>query len=365
MQTKGIEYLVTIFKDSSINQLCLGHKKLYTTDAKYLASFLKEVNLIDLNLNCNYIGDEGVKYLAPSLKNNTIMYLNLGWNNIKANGAKYLAEILSDTQLIYISLCNNCIGVDGAKYLANGLKYSQVTNLHLHGNMIKDEGYQYLKDVIDNTNLSWANLNDNDIEVEGLRHLSINIPRGTTTIAYKISNAFKELVSLNPLSNEFEFIVPRKNAYPPIEVDQYVFLIKTLNDNSNFKVHIFDMCCKNHNDYDFNIMNKITEFITTIADKFNIFINDKLPALTELFSKYNYVNLVKQFEDMKYHDIVKNLLLHRELYYVDDRQEILHPYIYKMLHKYGMILYNVQIEPNKKDEIISYYSPYAVRRKSR
>lgn len=357
MQTKGIEYLVKIFKNSSINQLCLGHK-LYSTGAKYLASFLKEINLISLNLHCDYIGDEGVKYLAPSLKTNTIMYLDLSWNNIKANGAKYLAEILSDTQIISISLSNNSIGVDGAKYLANGLKHSQVTFLHLHGNNIKYEGYQYLIDAVDNTNISGVNLHGNRIEEgleEGTKLWLFNIPRNTTTIAYKISNAFKELVSLNPLSNEFEFIVPRKNAYIPTEIDQYVFLIKTLNDNSNFKVHIFDIYYNHKNSYDINIANKITEFITTIADKFNIFINDQLPALTELFSKYNYVNLVKQFEDMEYHDIVKNLLLHRELYYVDDRQEILHPYIYKILHKYGMILYNAQIEPNKKDNIISYY----------
>lgn len=206
-------------------------------------------------------------------------------------------------------------------------------------------------------------MHDKNIEAgleEGTKLWPYSIPRNTTPVECKIRHVFKELVSLNPMSNEFEFIVPRKNTYPPIDINQYAFLVRTLNDNPNSKVHIFDMMCKKDhgNDYDFNIMNKINEFIAIMPNKFNIFIDSKLPNLVESFGSDNYVNLVKQFEDMKLYDIVQNLLLHRVLYYVDENQEILHPYIYKMLDKYSMPLYNEQLEPNKKEEIIAYYQSH-------
>ncbi|CAK6517579.1 MAG: hypothetical protein O7C59_11365 [Rickettsia endosymbiont of Ixodes persulcatus] len=51
-------------------------------------------------------------------------------------------------------------------------------------------------------------------------------------------------------------------------------------------------------------------------------------------------------------------LLHRDLYYADEDSEILHPYIYKMLDKYSMPLYNGELEPNKREEIISYYQDH-------
>ena len=105
----------------------------------------------------------------------------------------------------------------------------------------------------------------------------------------------------------------------------------------------------------YEMISKVNNFIETISNKFTEFINNNLPYLVESFSNYNFVNLVKQFEDMKLENIVENLLLHRILYYVDEDQEILHPFIYKLLDKYKMPLYNEQLEPNKKQKIITFY----------
>lgn len=363
MQLNGIQYLVQAFKDSQIAKLNVHAEKIRTTGVKYLAEFLREVKVLDLDLGLNYIGDEGMKYLAPALKNSDIMYINLAWNDIEAEGARYLSKILQNSKILFIDLCNNGIGTDGARYLADGLPYSQVTGIHLHGNMIEYAGYKYLIDVVDNTNISWVNLHYNNIEAgleEGTKLWPYSIPRDTITIAYKICHVFKELVSLNPMSDEFEFIVPRKNTYPTVDIDQYAFLVRTLNDNPNSKVHIFDMMCKKDhgNDYDFNIMNNINEFIAIMPNKFNTFFNSKLPDIVDSFGVITkqYVKLVKQFEEIKMYDVVQNLLLHRVLYYVDENQEILHPYIYKMLNKYNIPLYNEQIEPDIKEKIISYYA---------
>ncbi|WP_342269655.1 hypothetical protein [Rickettsia endosymbiont of Orchestes rusci] len=41
---------------------------------------------------------------------------------------------------------------------------------------------------------------------------------------------------------------------------------------------------------------------------------------------------------------------------IDEKQCILHPYMYKMLNKYNMPLYNEQTEPDIKEKIISYYA---------
>ncbi|XP_075234106.1 uncharacterized protein LOC142331938 [Lycorma delicatula] len=268
------------------------------------------------------IGDEGMKELVSVLKNSTIRQLILSCNNIKHEGAKYLAEILKDTQITNLDLSNNDIGSDGARYLANGIKNSQVTILKVDRFMIDDEGHKYLIDSI----------------------------KDTITFAEKIKSAFKELVSLNSLTREFEFTVPKRNN-STVDVDSYSFLIKSLSDNPNVKAHIFDMMCRgdNHND-NFNITSKINKFVIN---------SSHLLHLLEVFDSYNYVNLVTQFQDMRSYAIVQNLLLHRELYYVDANREILHPYIYKMLNEYNLPLYSEALEPDKKETILSYFKSHS------
>ncbi|XP_075235009.1 uncharacterized protein LOC142332450 [Lycorma delicatula] len=364
MQTNGVKYLVQIFRGSRIVNLNLNGEKLGSSGAKCVAEFLKEIDIIDFDIGRNCIRAEGVKHLISGLKNNTIRKLTLSSNSIRHEGAKYLAEILKVTQITNIDLRNNYIGIDGAKYLANGLKYSQVTHLSLDVNMINNEGFQYLSDSIEDTNLSSVDLEHSYVGkgfVKGTKLVprAYNIPRNTISVADNIKNAFKDIVSMNPLTMEFEFIIPRRDI-SALDVDTYVFFIKSLSDNPNVKAHIFDMMC--HNDshgYDFNIMSKINEFVTKTEDKFNAFINSHLLDLLQMFDGYNWVNLVKQFQDMGSYDIVQNLLLHRELYYIDENQEILHPYIYKMLNKYNMPLYSEELEPNKKETIIYYYKNHS------
>ncbi|XP_075235138.1 uncharacterized protein LOC142332559 [Lycorma delicatula] len=365
MQTNGIQYLVKIFRHSRIVELNLCKKQLKSTGAKYVANLLKEINIIDLNISMNCIEDEGVKHLVSGLKNNTIRRLLLSYNNIRHEGAKYLAEILKDTQITSLDLCYNRVGVHGAKYLANGLKNSQVTRLGLDGNMIKYKGYRYLIDTLEDTNLYSIDLHHNCIE-EGLEKgtllYTFNIERNPITIAKNIKKIFKELVSLNPLTSEFEFIVPKINI-STVDVDNYIFLMKSLNDNPNTKAHIFEMLCRNDNHrYNFKITSKINEFITKIDDKFIAFIRSNLTDLLQVFDSYNYVNLVKQFQDMRSFVIVQNLLLRREQYiscYLDENKEILHPYIYEMLNEYKMPLYSRELQPSKKEAIISYYKNHS------
>lgn len=176
------------------------------------------------------------------------------------------------------------------------------------------------------------------------------------TSASKIQDTFKALVVQNTHTYDLEFTIP--NEMKNLDIVEYVYIIQVINDYPNAKGYIFDMIKQNGcADYP-DIINKINEFIATIPNKFNTFINSKLSDLVESFGSSNYVNLVQQFEDMKLSEVVQNLLLHRVLYYVDENQEILHPYIYKMLAKYSMTLYNEQLEPNKKEKIIAYYQDH-------
>ncbi|XP_044733605.1 uncharacterized protein LOC123296209 [Chrysoperla carnea] len=319
-QFNGVRYLVQVFKDAQIGILNLREKYIGAKCAQCLAEFLREVKVIDLSLSGNSIGDEGMEYLVPVIKNSDIMYIDFSRNNITNQGAKYLSEILRNSKIITIDLRYNSIGPDGIRYLENVLSYSQVMHILILENLREN-----------------FNLRLNIITSENYR------------IRFKIiHNVFKKLVSLNTKSNEFEFT---KN--PTFNPDDYVFLFKALNENPNSKVHIFDGLVRK--DYDMNTMSKINEFIAIMPKKFNAFLENKLLDFIGSFGNYNYVNLVKEFENMKLYDIVQNLLLHRVLYYVDENQEILHPYIYKTLNKYNMPLYNEQLEPSKKETIIAYY----------
>ncbi|XP_044745757.1 uncharacterized protein LOC123307492 [Coccinella septempunctata] len=362
MQDNGVEYAIGAFKDSQIFTLNLNGEKLPLEGVQRLAEFLRRVKVLDLRLCNNQMGDEGLKHLVPALKDSDIMYIHLPGNDIKAEGAQYLSGILRDSKIVYINLSHNTIGADGAKYLAEGLPDSQVTSLDLTGNGIGYVGYQYLGDVVDDTNISWVNLHRNNIEAglaEGEKFDPNKIPRISKPVHRKICNMFELLVSLNPLTNKFEFIAPRNmKSFSIFEMELYAFFFRSLKDNPNCEVHIFDLMCKAENGFKLDIMNKINEFLETRQHKFNTFFDSKLPCLLESLGRVNGANIVRSFENLELSDIVQNLLLHRVFYYVDEKQEILHPYIYKLLDKYNMPLFSDRLEPNKRADIIAFFQEY-------
>lgn len=360
----NVGYLSRIFERSRINRLYLGYTKSWNYNVECLADFLKKVKILDLQLDYNYLSDESVKILTQAIKNSEIMNLSLSGNHsISSEGAKYLSEILRDSKIIELNLCNCCIGIVGAKYLANGLPNSQVTNINLHNNGIGFEGYQALIDVVDDTNIEWVNLHRNGIEKgmdDGEKLWPYSLPRETTTIAHKIQKAFGELVSFDSNGDlEFKVLTKDIDCYPPMDIDDYAFLISTLINNPNSKVHlIYKMCRKENGFYDFSIHGKIDEFINSITNKFISFLNNNLFELLAKFPDSDNVDFVRQFEESKLHDIVQNLLFHRVLYYVDENQEILHPYIYKLFNQYNLPMYKSELEPNKKNVIISYFESH-------
>lgn len=376
---QGLQY-------TNITVLNLYNSKIGSVGAKYLADNLKDTYITHLCIAANNIEDEGVKHLAECLKNTNIISLDIANNSIKSNGVQYLAEALQ-YNIISLNLGNdgiygylNQIADEGVKYLSEHLKYTNVTNLNLDSNNISNHGVKYLIEHLQSSCITALSLKGNNIDNNGIQDL-IQIIQDTTIItldigyiniapslktrmdeaisqhktsASKIQDIFKALVVQNTHTYDLEFTIPNEN----VDIVEYVYIMQVMNDYPNSKGYIFNMINQNGcADYP-DIINNINEFIATMPNKFNTLINSKLSDLVESFSSSNYVNLVQQFEDMKLSEVVQNLLLHRVLYYVDDNQEILHPYIYKMLDKYNMPLYNEQLEPNKKEDIIAYYQDH-------
>lgn len=67
------------------------------------------------------------------------------------------------------------------------------------------------------------------------------------------------------------------------------------------------------------------------------------------------LNILSKCEEYGLRDVVIDLLLNRVLYYVDQEQEYLYPYVYELMVKYNIPLYQELLEENKPQKIIDYY----------
>lgn len=70
------------------------------------------------------------------------------------------------------------------------------------------------------------------------------------------------------------------------------------------------------------------------------------------------VRILKRFEDRKQWTLSEKLLDHRPIFMLDNSQDILHPYVYTLLIKYNMLIYQQDMEPEKKEVLINYFTKH-------
>ncbi|XP_039286528.1 uncharacterized protein LOC120351873 isoform X1 [Nilaparvata lugens] len=286
-----------------------------------------------------------------------IMYLDLRNNNLgeSENGIEYLAKTLADSLVISLNLSHNKLVEEDMSLLAQVLPQTRINYIDLYANNIKYMGFKCLMDVVEKTRICWISLAENGIEnglVENINLSPYIVPRNDTPIEFQIRYLFKHLVSFNT-DNQLEFIVPGDESM--LSIIHYPLLIKHLLETPSLKIHVYDIFYMLTRRHDIHIFNKTDDFIQEIIERFLSFFLNNLPKLVERFGYESFVDLVKECEDLGLIEIVRDLLVHRPLYFVNNEQTILHPFIYKMLHKYGMTIYHKDIEPNKKQQIISFF----------
>lgn len=64
----------------------------------------------------------------------------------------------------------------------------------------------------------------------------------------------------------------------------------------------------------------------------------------------------KNFENKHMYLYSISLLYHRPLFLLNYNFDILHPYVYILLHKYNMCMYHEEMEPGKKEILIDYFT---------
>ncbi|XP_039277951.1 uncharacterized protein LOC120350030 isoform X1 [Nilaparvata lugens] len=311
------------------------------------------------------------------LRFSNIMYLDLSNNNMEDDQLECLVAALKSNSmnqsnknyLMSLNLSNNKLEARSAELLAEVLQYlPTLTYIDLHGNEIGYAGFQSLMKVVDKTNLCWLSLGDNNIEdhLEGNIELSPYIvPRkgDEMPVAFQLRYLFRQLVSLNTCSGELEFTIPTTDSNPPVNITHYPKLLKIYsefeNDVDYLNVDVYDIYYMKSKKHDMCLLQRIEKFVHEIEKRFLSFIDNNLPKLEQAFGYDSFVALVKECDRLGLTKCVESLLLHRVCYYVDDAGEILHPFIYRMLHKYSMPLYCKQIEPNKREQIIAYYQTHS------
>ncbi|XP_039281503.1 uncharacterized protein LOC120350782 isoform X2 [Nilaparvata lugens] len=302
--------------------------------------------------NCNI----DIRYFKALISSN-IFYLDLSNTYTTCYDIEVLAEFLKDTNIISLNLSNNSLEARSVEFLANVLPLTRIIYIDLNGNTINYSGYEYFLKAAPKSSVCWLSLANNNIEgglQENIELSPFIVPRADTPIEFQIRYLFIELVSLNSTGEQFEFIVPRDESV--MTISHYPHLLKHL---PHYKIHIYDYFYMLTMRHDIHMLNKVNSFVEDMKHKFNTFIESKMMQLGERFGYDCFVILVRECDRLDLSEFVDLLLLHRSLYYVDDEQNFLHPYIYKMLHEYKLPLYNADIEPNKRQQIIFYFEQHS------
>ncbi|XP_022203973.2 uncharacterized protein LOC111060607 [Nilaparvata lugens] len=284
-----------------------------------------------------------------------ILYLDIREINMGYEEFKPLPEALKYSKVISLNLSNNKIGPRCIELLAEVLPSTGIVYIDLEGNDIGLTGFESLMGVLRKTNVCWLSLGGNGIERVLPNYIQLSpfiVPRSDNLISFQIRYLFNELVSLNTSNNSFEFTVPKNHSNPPVSSKHYCILIKHLLETPSYNIHIYDMIYMKSKVHNFNVMKIIDSFITDIENRFINFILEHIEHLKQFFGDDSNLEILKTFEYLMLENMVGKLLLHKSLFYVNDEEYILHPFVYKMLHKYGMSLL---IEPDKREKIISFF----------
>ncbi|XP_039278292.1 uncharacterized protein LOC111062840 [Nilaparvata lugens] len=354
-------------KDHNISQILLNSNiAVLNVNASDCRKLLNEGNLI-LKLKVIAIKmkivvfEQLVGYCARGVKstliNSNVVYLDLSNNKLIGDDFGLLVEVLKGSKIISLNLSNNLLNERSAELLAEVLPLTKIIYIDLYGNRIGYLGYIYLVKAAPKSRVCWLSLGNNNIEERLRENIDLSpyiVPRDDTPIEFQIRYLFRELVSLDSTSEQFEFVVPRDDSV--MSINDYPLLLKYL---PNYKIHIYDyFYMKSMRRHDIHMLNKVNAFVKDMKHKFNSFIESEMVKLGEKFGYDSFVILVKLCDCLDLSDFVELLLLHRVLYYVDDELNFLHPFIYKMLHKHQLPLY-ASFEPNKKQQIISYFEKHS------
>lgn len=372
LQGEDFDILGNCLKGPQIKSIDISNNFKHPVGDEALAQFItktKESALESLKMNYNELLSYGAQTIASSLANTNFTYFDLSSNWIE-DGVAAIAEILKLTQITILDVSNNKIEDEGAEVLARCLAHTQIVSLNINTNAITDRGAKALaKEIgVENSNLLELKIEENEIENDGLEALAAGIKSTYITTldvknnpgdrmlhidtalwknrkaAQKLISVFKRITKRDSDGSiGFADNVTSKNV--DSFVDDCLWISQTIKLHKNaFNVLIRD------------------ESITFSRSQMTTFMNDEFP--TE-FTKFvgrkveadveQHVNLLRKAEKAGLGKITALLLLNRPNYIIDHDRNILHPYVYRLLDKYRLPLFNETLEPFRRRELMDYF----------
>ncbi|XP_039278536.1 uncharacterized protein LOC111058109 isoform X2 [Nilaparvata lugens] len=350
-----------LFRNSNIAEFMFSYQQYFVDDdLNFLA---KSAHLKVISLKLGNIKNPHLSSLKSALLSSSMRYLNLSDNKLGDDEFDMLTQTLTNSRIISLNLCGNNLGTRSVDLLADVLPSTKITFIDLSRNNLCYSELECLTRVAEKTDVCWIELSDNHIESAELpAGVSLSpyiVPRNETPHVFQMRYDFKRIVALNAVGGELEFVLPRTDEISFTSLSCYPRLVKSLMETPDSNIHLYDVFYMETKRHDIGVMNAINRFMKEISQRFMEFFDRCIIELGKLFSCDCFIDLVKACDELQLIDCVEHILLHRALFYVDTEQNTLHPFIYRMLHKCGMPLYNESLEPNKRQQIVDYFSKHA------
>ncbi|MFP3012217.1 MAG: ankyrin repeat domain-containing protein [Rickettsia sp.] len=373
LDDKDMEYLFKILlPETCITSLNLSNNILVcgkVNGIRYLTHLLN-TRIASLNLSNNRLGQlpqEDIEHFISILPNTQITSLNLSNNQLTCQHLKYFAHTLAKTNIMLLDLSNNSLGgEEDMEDFINILSKTKITSLNLSDNNLDDADIYNLADILPNSRITNINLSYNDVTPDLHNEILIDALQQSPLITrFDIDDELlfskaNTIINQNQENNKnlfsiFNKIVCKDNnnltliKKDTIEIDEYFFVIKHLIKTTNV-LYLLSTQYQINNTKMWFTEEELINFIQRIPSEFR-----ELMTLLDC-QVTTQVNVLQECEKNDMSEVVKELLLARELYKTNKEKNILHEYVYILLSKYELpIIHDGMCNNPSREDLIHHF----------
>jgi hypothetical protein len=379
-----IELLTQKFIKVIINNNVTNITSYNNITDKGLASIARAIehsdcNITSLSITSNNITDKGLASIARAIEHSdcSITSLSLNGKNITDEGLASIAKVIDrpDCNITSLSITSNNITDEGVNNLNSALYgNTKIANFYLFSRRITKDGFETLEELMKKNKLTNVSIMDSDKWIpseEGKKIYEQN--------RKKINKIFDDF---RQLSDKIHILKPKQQEESKEEESKESLQINT---SSKIEYYVDDICkiIKEHPDLIQNIFlypKKVEYHLTKCLAKghyyrgeieirridckieigFINYIKESIEDMLENSDIASRVEILRLFDENGMNDLVEKIILNRELgsnHEFDLQQNVMHPHIYKLMHKHGMpsSLSHKGIHPNAS-ELIDIFS---------
>ncbi len=378
MQRTTIDYMVSdILSQISTTQ---DQKKIEFLTQRLINVIISN-NVTDIT-SYNNITDEGLASIVSAMEHSdcNITSLSLNGKNITDKGISSIARAMDrpDCSITSLSISNANITDKGVDSIAKVIDRPDcsITSLSISNANITDKGVDSIAEVLyGNTKIAYFYLFSRRITKDGLKTLEELMKKNTLTNVCimddpnwppseegkaiyeqnrkKISKIFDDF---RQLSDKIHILKAKQQEESKEEEskEEESKESEQINTSSKIEYYVDDICkiIKEHPDLIQNILlypKKVEYHLTKclavyyypseIEIGFIDYIKESIENMLENSDIASRVEILRLFDENGMNDLVEKIILNRELgssHEFDLQQNVMHPFIYKLMHKHGM-----------------------------